>query len=80
MKYIVSVIFGLLFIGVLSFTVTPFLSDAYITFRGLEAGPDRETELFKFLLYAQWPSFFALGCFSGYFTYIKIMKRKKKNS
>ena len=54
MKYMTSIIFGLLFVGGgLSFTLTPFLSDVYITFYGLEAGPDSETELFKFLLYAQ---------------------------
>ena len=80
MKYVTSVIFGLLFIGVLSFTLTPLLSDAYISFYGLEAGPDAETELYKFLLYVQWPCFFAIGCLAGYFTYKKIKIRKQQNN
>ncbi|MBA35371.1 MAG: hypothetical protein CMI14_08050 [Oleispira sp.] len=78
MKYITSVIFGFILVGVLSITLTPLLSDAYISFYDLEAGPDAETELFMFLLYVQWPLFFATGFASGYLLHSKIISRKHK--
>lgn len=73
MKYVTSLLFGLIFIVGLSFAFTPFLNDIYISFYNLEAGPDSETELFKFLLYVQWPLFFAAGFFVGYLIHRKVI-------
>jgi hypothetical protein len=78
MKYVTSLLFGLIFIVGLSFILTPLLSDIYISLYDLEAGPDAETELFMFLLYVQWPLFFAAGFTTGYLTYNKIALSKQK--
>jgi len=76
MKYVVSVVVGFISVFLLSFLFTPYLSELYISIYNIEPGPDGESELFKFLLFFQWPLFFIIGCWSGCYLYSKYLTRR----
>jgi len=76
MKYTISVIVGLISVFLLSFLLTPYLSDLYASLNNIEPGPDGESELFSFLLFVQWPLFFIIGCFLGCYLYSKCLTKR----
>ena len=74
MKYLTAILCGCVFLFVLSFLLTPYLSGVYISYYDLPPGPDGESELFGFLIYIQWPVFFITGLISGYILHIKYLR------
>lgn len=76
MRYVTGLIFGVVFVILLSFLLTPFLSDIYIHSKDLSPGPDGEAELADFLIFIQWPVFFVLGFLVGFIGHKKILTNK----
>lgn len=74
MKYLTAIVSGIIFLVLFSFIATPILNDIYVSIYDIEPGPDGETELSRFLLYVQWPIFFACGSIAGYFLHTKFLK------
>ncbi len=65
MKYITSVVVGLLFTIILTFVLTPFVNDAYVSITNLSPGPDGESKLLGLLVFVQWPIYFLAGSITG---------------
>lgn len=78
MKYLTALFFGLVFFLLLSFLLTPSLSDIYMSYYNLGRGPDFESELIKFFIYVQSPIFFIIGFICGYFVHVKYLNKIKK--
>jgi hypothetical protein len=78
MKYLTALFFGIVSVFVLSFLITPFITEAYISYYDIQPGPDGENELFRFLMYVQWPVFFVFGFFVGYIVHIKCLTKSSK--
>ena len=77
MRFLTASLFGLVFLLGLSFLITPYLNNLYITYNNIQPGPDGESELVGFLIYVQWPIFFIVGFISGYVVHIKYLKKNK---
>ncbi|MCU7847408.1 MAG: hypothetical protein KZQ89_05280 [Candidatus Thiodiazotropha sp. (ex Lucinoma kastoroae)] len=75
MKYITSVIVGVLFIILFTFILTPLVNDAYVAITGLEPGPDGESKLLDLLVFVQWPIYFFIGSISGWFIHKKYLTK-----
>jgi hypothetical protein len=75
MKYLTAFFFGLVFLLGLSFLITPYINDLYISYNNIQPGPDGESELFSFFMYVQWPMFFIIGLIFGYLVHTKYLTR-----
>jgi len=76
MKYLTAFFLGLVFVFVLSFLITPYINDLYISYKEIQPGPDGESELLGLLIYIQWPIFFTTGLICGYLVHTKYLTRK----
>jgi hypothetical protein len=76
MKYLTALIFGFVFLFGLSFLITPYINDIYISYNNIQAGPDGESKLFGFFIYVQWPIFFITGIICGYLVHTKYLTSK----
>lgn len=76
MRHLTGLISGLAFVILLSFLLTPFLSEIYSDFKGLSPGPDGEAELADFLIFIQWPVYFVMGFLVGFIGHKKILTRR----
>ncbi|GGB22319.1 hypothetical protein GCM10007414_39610 [Agarivorans gilvus] len=73
MKYLTAFLSGVVSVVLLSFFATPLLSEIYADYFNVQPGPDGESELADFLIFWQWPAFFALGFFLGYIIHTKCL-------
>jgi len=75
MKYITSVLVGFIFTVTLTFLLTPFVNDAYITITNTQPGPDGESKLLDLLVFVQWPIYFIVGNIVGWFIHKKYLTK-----
>jgi len=75
MKYLTAFLSGVASVFLLSFLASPFLSEIYANYFNIQPGPDGESELADFLIFWQWPAFFALGFFLGYTIHTKCLTK-----
>ena len=75
MKYITSVVVGSFFTIILTFVLTPFVNDSYISITNLSPGPDGESKLLDLLVFVQWPIYFLVGSIVGWFLHKKYLTK-----
>lgn len=75
MMYLTAFLTGIVFVVLLSFLASPFLSELYSNYYSIQPGSDGESELANFLIFWQWPVFFIIGFFLGYITHKKCLTK-----
>ena len=75
MKYLTAFLAGIAFVVLLSFLVSPLLSELYINYYNIQPGPDGESKLASFLIFWQWSVFFIVGFLLGYITHKKCLTK-----